>query len=85
MALERLGGSGMTGPEALQAMRDGKRIRRGNWPDGQYLMAKPEKYYRCWAFYMNSEIDGIEEERTMLHGEPWILGELMEDDWEVVE
>ncbi len=75
----------MTGSEALQALRDGKSVRRKYWLPEQYLLAKLGQVGECWTFYLNPTANEIDEECRVINNGLFFLEELMEDDWEIVE
>jgi hypothetical protein len=79
----------MTGVEALQALRDGKNIKRSHWRDGEYLstylrsdglpaITPSPKYNRT-----RGEDCYYPEDAVLLTDE--ILDDFLSDDWEVVE
>jgi hypothetical protein len=78
----------MTGVEALQALRDGKNIKREYWRDGEYLativtpdgckIAPSPKYNQ----YRGEDLYHLED-AVLLTDE--ILNDFLMDDWEVVE
>jgi hypothetical protein len=72
----------MTGSEALQAMRDGKRVRHIRWPEWCWIIAEYDDDDEAWYIegrgnpYFNNDV------RVDKH---WILGDLLLDDWEIEE
>jgi hypothetical protein len=79
----------MTGLEALQALREGKKVRRVHWGSGEYLstyvkcdglpaIAPSPKYNRT-----RGENCYYPEDAVLLTDE--ILDDFLSDDWEVVE
>lgn len=62
----------MTGVEALQALRDGKRVRYARWLPGTYAIVVDSRVIIC----------RYKDEK--LHGKPTI-DDLLHDDWEMVE
>ena len=79
----------MTGVEALQALKDGKKVKRKHWCDGEYLstylrsdelpaIAPSPKYNRT-----RGENCYYPEDAVLLTDE--ILDDFLSDDWEVVE
>jgi hypothetical protein len=79
----------MTGVEALQALKDGKKVKRKHWSDGEYLstylrsdglpaIAPSPKYNRT-----RGENCYYSEDAVLLTDE--ILDDFLSDDWEVVE
>ena len=78
----------MTGIEALQALRDGKKVKRPGWSDDEYLstyvtsdgcvITSSKKYY-LWRIEDTYHL----ESTPRLIGE--ILDELLASDWEAVE
>ena len=75
----------MTGPEALQALREGKRVRRKSWIARKCLIAKSKEWFLKWEFCMEFEKGGVYKEYPVVGGGPFLLWDLMEDDWEIVE
>ena len=79
----------MTGVEALQALRDGKNIKRSHWHDGEYLST----YLKCDGLPAIAPSQEYQETRgedchysedaVLLINE--ILDDFLSDDWEVVE
>ena len=74
----------MSGLEALEAMREGKRVRLNCWPEEYYLVAQYRNFYKCLEFILYSKVDGVDEERRILHDGLLLLEELI-SGWEVVE
>ena len=79
----------MTGVEALQALRDGKKVMRGHWGSEEYLstylkcdglpaIAPSPKYNRT-----RGENCYYPEDAVLLTDE--ILDDFLSDDWKVVE
>jgi hypothetical protein len=79
----------MTGVEALQALREGKKVRRIHWGSEEYLstyvkcdglpaIAPSPKYHRT-----RGEDCYYPEDAVLLTDE--ILDDFLSDDWEVVE
>jgi hypothetical protein len=79
----------MTGIEALQALKDGKNIKRSHWRDGEYLstylrsdglpaIAPSQKYHRT-----RGEDCYYPEDAVLLTDE--ILDDFLSDDWEVLK
>ncbi len=62
----------MTGVEALQKLRDGKRVRRTKWFDGTYAINLGLKTIICR--YNDIKV----------HGKPSVE-DFFQDDWEIVE
>jgi hypothetical protein len=62
----------MTGVEALQELRDGKKVRRTRWFDGTY------------AINIGREVIIRRHNYTKVHGKPSVE-DFFQDDWEVVE
>lgn len=72
----------MTGPEALQAMREGKCIRHAHWDEDCSMAAEYNKEWDLWELigYGNPIfVDYIQFER---HG---LICDFLQDGWEVVE
>jgi hypothetical protein len=78
----------MTGVEALQALREGKNVRRGHWGSEEYLstyvkcdglpaISPSQKYNRT-----RGEDCYYPEDAVVLTDE--ILDDFLSDDWEVV-
>lgn len=63
--------------EALPLLKQGKKIRRAYWPEEVYLFKGRSEY--------NDEESVIEAGITD-HSTPWFWsGDLLEEDWEVIE
>jgi hypothetical protein len=78
----------MTGPEALQALREGKKIKRVHWDEGAYIYAvcfKPNSCYLHGCGQFNP--DEVDQEAILnAYAKNIVLTELlMEDDWEVLK
>ena len=72
----------MTGPEALQAMREGKCIRHAHWDEDCSMTAEYDEESDQWELigYGNPIfVDYIQFER---HG---LICDFLQDGWEVVE
>jgi hypothetical protein len=72
----------MSGPEALQAMRDGKWIRHGRWTKDCWISARPDNdigVYLIWPKGTPIFVRDVEEDKE------WILWALLEDGWETEE
>ena len=79
----------MTGVEALQALRDGKKVTRGHWGSEEYLST----YLKCDGLPAIAPSQEYQETRgedchysedaVLLINE--ILDDFLSDDWEVVE
>jgi hypothetical protein len=75
----------MTGVEALQALRDGKKIKRAEWKDGEYLRVYGDRTSICPSFdyHRKRGEDCYYPEDAVILTED-ILNDFLEDDWEVV-
>jgi hypothetical protein len=75
----------MSGFEALQAMKQGKKIRMTKWPDGAYMeygytwvLYSPAL---CWFYFRN--VDCPQEAQYKIQE---IFHDIMkDDDWEIVD
>ncbi len=76
----------MTGLEALQALREGKKIKRTDWKDSEYLRVYGDRTSICPSFdyHRKRGEDCYYPEDAVILTED-ILNDFLEDDWEVVE
>jgi hypothetical protein len=84
----RKGGKRMTLEEALPLLKQGKKIRMAYWPEGVYLVKCRMSYDEdAEIVEMWTDEDGVAEPIDDYPGaEPWFcLGDLLEEDWEMVE
>jgi hypothetical protein len=68
----------MTGPEALQLLRDGKRVRKHFWTNGCWISAKWNDDFGVWEFKGHGTITF---RRDVDEDQSWILNDLMDDGW----
>ena len=68
----------MNGVEALQALQQGKRVRRPNWEDEEYIYAKVDEETGRWELY--NERDDVED--CFIDIRDFLDPKI--DDWEVV-
>ena len=79
----------MTGVEALQALKDGKKVKRKHWCDGEYLstylrsdglpaIAPSPKYNQT----RGEDLYHLEDAVLLTDD---ILDDFLSDDWEIVE
>jgi len=78
----------MTGVEALQALKDGQKVKRKNWRDGEYLATyvtrdgckiTPSPKYNQ---YRGEDLHHLED-TVLLTDE--ILDDFLMDDWEILD
>ena len=73
----------LTGPEALRAIKDGKRIRRKIWPESNAISLNDEMFRFQWLIVAFGDSQFVEYSNTP-EGLLSILEEfLCTDDWEI--
>lgn len=77
----------MTGPEALQAMLDGKKVRRTTWK--RYRKIGTQTYEGEFCEFLDFCHIGFEDKHTVFQADlcfkGYILGELTCNNWKVVK
>lgn len=76
----------MTFEEVLPLLKQGKKIRRADWPEGVFLVKTRMSYdEEDDILEMWTDEDGVAEPIDYPGVEPWFCsGDLLEEDWEVV-
>ena len=75
----------MTGFEALQAMKQGKKIRMTKWPEGAYMEYAYDRvlYSHALSWYYFSNVDSPQEAQYKIQQ---IFHDILKDnDWEIKE
>lgn len=75
----------MTGPEALRAIKDGKKVRRVIWPESNAISLNDEMLRFQWLILAHGSSQFVEYSNTP-EGLLSILEEfLCTDDWEILD
>lgn len=70
----------MNGPQALQRLIDGLRVRKNRWTPDCWISAEYDSYLDLWTFYGHGTPNFM---RDVEEDQGWILVDLMEDGWTV--